>query len=151
MMKVITRQKPDVGHDYYINAQGIFVLSVTKDTPPEGVAEELAGLGPCTVAPTEVEPPAGGPWRFVNGDWVEVPKTYKQARQEEYREKLGPVPDQIDVLYKGLSLLIPDLIKAGVVTVETARALTPDKDADANTPAGWLGKYGDIKARHPKS
>lgn len=149
-MKVITRQKPDVGHDYYINADGIFVLSVTKDTPPEGVAEELAGLGPCTVAPTEVEPPAGGPWKWVNGAWEEIPKTYTQKRREEYQAELGALPDQIDAIYKGLMILLPDLIASKTLSPETIAALTPDKDADANTPAGWLGKVQDIKARNPK-
>lgn len=163
MMKVKYVQKPDVGTFYYVNSEGQFTHSFTKDTPEAGIAEEfgvklkegddlatvLSAIGVSRVD-TEVEPPAGGPWRWGGATWVLIPPTYKQARQTEYREELGPPPDQLDALYKGLSLLIPDLAKAGVLSAETVAALTPDKTAPADTPAGWLGKVQDIKARNPK-
>lgn len=100
--------------------------------------------------PDNAPEPLGVPCTWNGTSWDAIPETYKQTRQTEYREELGPPPDQLDALYKGLSLLIPDLAKAGILSAETVTALTPDKTAPADTPAGWLGKVADIKARNPK-
>lgn len=160
MRKIIEVQKPDVGTDYYVDSNGVFMASFTKDTPDDGVAEILGlprnvplatALAQAGISiATDQEPPPGGPWKWVNGAWEEIPKTYTQKRREEYQAELGALPDQIDAIYKGLMILLPDLIASKTLSPETIAALTPDKDADANTPAGWLGKVQDIKARNPK-
>jgi len=149
MRKIIEVQKPDVGTDYYVDSNGVFLASFTKDTPDDGVAEIL-GLPrdvPLATALTQAgisiatdqEPPPGGPWRFAGGRWVEIPKTAQQKRQAEFRALMNQ-GDQFDAL-----------IKLAVMTDAQKAAITPNKDAAPGTPEWLLGTVADIKTRNLKT
>lgn len=114
---------------------GEYVLVRNKEVPPNSIRIS--------------EPPAHGldKWNGTGWDQYEIPT--EEKRQKSYTDEIG-IGNEIDAVYKGLSILIPDLVKAGVLSAETVLALTPDKTAPADTPAGWLGKVADIKARNPK-
>jgi len=150
-MKPKIVQKPDVGRDYYVNSDNVFIASFDKDTPDKGVAEEfgvalgkddlLTALGKIGIskADTDLEPPAGGPWRFVSGAWSEVPKTYQELRAPELA-KLR-IPDQLDALVK-LARMTP----AEKAQVEAAK----NPAAAPGTPEWLLGNIDAIKNRYPK-
>ena len=79
-----------------------------------------------------------------------IEPTKEELRKTAYQKELGDIGNQFDAIYKGVKILVPALVKAGLLAPEEIQALTPDKNADPDTPAGWLGKIEDIKERFPK-
>lgn len=124
---------------HFVDNTGRYVGCFGAGVEPEGDFTPVAG------------PPshARDIWDFEQRSWIVVAPSFDEVRRAEYRDRIKIV-DTIDAIYKGLSLLVPDLIKAGILSPETAAALTPDKHARPDEPAGWLGKVQDIKARNPK-
>lgn len=100
----------------------------------------------------EVPPPNHGKdtWDFTLGRWVPYSPPAEEKRQQAYESELGSAGDQFDAIYKGLSVLIPALVKSGAIPPEVAAALLPDANAPVDTPPGWLGKVAEIKTRFPK-
>lgn len=73
--------------------------------------------------------------------------TKEELKNGAYNAELGGFGNQMDAVYKGLSILVPVFIRAGLLTPEQVAVFTPNKEAPPDTPAGWLGKIADIKER----
>lgn len=89
-------------------------------------------------------------WSFATQRWKPYDPPAGEKRKKAYESELGGIGDQFDAIYKGLSVLIPALVKSGAIPPEVAAALLPDASAPVDTPPGWLGKLAEIKARYPK-
>lgn len=133
---------------HFVDSNGVLVLSASGEVDTETL--QVLYPTPIFQADTDEPPLAGGPWRLVGRSWVPVEKSYWEKRQAEYLVAFPSVFDQLDALHKGLSMIIKDLVRSGVLTPDTIDALTPNSESSNDSPAGWLGKIADIKARNPK-
>lgn len=127
---------------HYYDKNGRYLESVSDDSPASAIPPMATGF-------TLIRPESGrDAFDIASKTWMPYEPTAQEKRQKEFDE-IG-VGNEIDAIYKGVSLLLPDLQVAGVLSAETIAAFTPDKNAPVDTPGGWLGKVADIKARNPK-
>ncbi|MBX9937663.1 MAG: hypothetical protein K2Y32_00335 [Candidatus Obscuribacterales bacterium] len=123
---------------YFVDKKGRFLGAFAGVTPPEAVIE--------------VQPPnhCKDTWSFIEKRWIPFEPPVEQKRRTAYEAELGSLEDQLDALFKGLSVLLPAIQRADILTPEELSALTPDAEKPADTPAGWLGKIAGIKQRIKK-
>lgn len=123
---------------YFVDKKGRFLGAFSGVTPPDAVIE--------------VSPPnhSKDTWSFVEKRWIPYEPPVEQKRRTAYDTELGGVEDQLDALFKGLTVLLPAIQRAGILTPEEVSSLTPDAEKPADTPAGWLGKIAAIKQRIKK-
>lgn len=75
--------------------------------------------------------------------------TYVELRSAAYEHEM-PLGDQLDALYKGLTLVLPIVLGKEEPTPEVVEMLTPNPSAEKGTPAWWFSKIAEIKAKYPK-